>query len=186
MSHNYSKDQMKTNNQIAQQQLAAQQQQLQQYQAYVKQLMSGGGYLPGVKSALTSNAINTLGQGYQGVGQQLNTIAAQRGLAGGGNLPGGGGYLRDYGSMLSAEENQRSQLLNNITAGGQQNIAQAQQGVLQGAGINAGVGSSALGAATNSANSATANSSGILGSILGGAAGVGGALISENPKGIFS
>jgi hypothetical protein len=185
MSHNYSKGQMNTNNQVAQQQLQLQQQQLGQYNDYVKQLLANGGYLPGVKQALTSTAIQQIPGAYQNIAQNLGTAAASRGLAGGGNLPGGGGYLRDYGSLLSAQEQAKANALNQITAQGQQNIAQGESGILQGAGINAGVGSSALGNATNAANSATQNSSGLLGTFLGAAGGVLGNVVNQNPGNIF-
>ena len=177
MSHNYSKTQMDTNNQVSAQQLAMQQQQLAQYNNYLQQITAGGGYLPGVKSALTSQATQNIPQQYQQIARAMQTQAGARGLAGGGNLPGGGQYLNNYGQLLSQEELAKSNALNSITAQGQQNIMGAQQGNLQAAGITSGVGSSALGSATNAANSATQNQGGIMGSLLGAGAGIlGGAL----------
>lgn len=173
---------MNTNNTVAAQQLAQQQQQLQQYNDYVKQLTAGGGYLPGVKSALMSTATQQIPGAYEGIARALQTQAGARGLAGGGNLPGGGGYLANYGQLLSNEQLAKSNALNQITAQGQQNIQQGQQGILQGAGINAGVGSNALGQATTAANQATQNQGGIMGSLIGG---LGSAVINQNPKNIF-
>ena len=176
-----SSNQMDTNNQVAQQQLAQQQAQLNQYNAYVKNLVANGGYNPDVRAALNTNAIQSTAQGYQGVGQALNTNALSRGLAGGGTQPGGGGYLRGYGNLLSSEEQQKSQLLNNVVAGGQQNINAAEGGVLTGAGINSNAGSSALGQATSAANNSTNATTGLVGSIVGGGLGVLGKVLNPIP-----
>lgn len=166
-----SKRQMQINNQIAQQQLAAQQAQLAQYNNYVKQLLAGGGFLPGVKEALTSEAIQGVPQQYNQISRQLETNLASRGVTGGGTQPGSGLLGQGLGALYSAEEQQKSNLLNQIAMQGQQNIAGAEGGVLQGAGINANVGSNALGAATNAANQAN-QQSGLLGTIIGGGLGV--------------
>ena len=171
--------QMQINNQIAQQQLQMQQQYLAKYNDYVSKLLQGGGYLPGVREALTSTAINQVPQAYGNIAKNLQTAAMARGLAGGGNLPGGGGYLAGYGNLLSQEEQAKASLLNNITAGGQQNITGAEMGNLNAAGITSGVGSNALGNATSAANASTQASGGLLGSIIGGGLGVLGQAIGK-------
>ena len=184
MGKHDSSNQMKTNNQVAQQQLASQQQQLAQYQNYVKQLLANGGYLPGVKAALTSTAIQQIPGAYQNIARALQTQALTRGTQGGGAQPGSGLGAAGYGQLLSAEELSKSNSLNQITSQGQNNIAGAESGILQGAGINAGVGSNALGAATNAANASTQASTGLVGSLVGGGLGVLGKLV--NPIGAIS
>jgi hypothetical protein len=166
-----SKQQMATNNAVAAQQLASQQAQLAQYNNYVKQLTAGGGYLPGVKQALDSNAIQSVPLNYQQAASQIMSNLGSRGAAGGGSEPGSGLYGRNLGALYSSEEQNKSNLLNNITAGGQQNISAAEGGVLQGAGINSQAGSNALTGATSAANQAN-QQSGILGTIIGGGLGV--------------
>lgn len=178
MGKHDSSNQMKTDNTVAQQQLALQQKQLQQYNDYVKQLMANGGYLPGVKEALTSTAIQQIPGAYQNIARALQTQALTRGTEGGGGQPGSGLGASGYGQLLSAEELAKSNSLNQITSQGQNNIAGAQAGILQGAGINAGVGSSALGAATNAANTSTNASTGLIGSIVGSGLGVLGKVIN--------
>jgi hypothetical protein len=163
--------QMKINNQIAQQQLALQQEQLAKYNDYVKQILAGGGYLPGVKQALTSEAIQSVPQNYNQVAQQMMTTLGNRGAAGGGSQPGSGLLGRGLGQLYSSEEQTKSNLLNNITAGGQNNIAAAEGGVLNAAGLGTQGFTSALGNATSAANQAN-QSSGLLGTIIGGGLGV--------------
>lgn len=173
-----SKQQMGTNNDVAKQQLAMQQKYLNQYQDYVQQLMKGGGYLPGVKEALNSQAIASVPQQYDQIGRQLATQNLRTGAAGGGTLPGGGGYARNFGNLYSQEEQAKAGLLNNITAGGQQNITGAEGGILNAAGITSNVGSSALGSATSAANQAN-QQSGLLGTIIGGGLGVLGSALGK-------
>jgi hypothetical protein len=167
-----SKTQMATNNAVAAQQLAQQQKQIAQYNDYVNKILAGGGYLPGVKEALVSNAIQSVPQNYNQAAQQLQTVLASRGATGGGDQPGSGLLGRGLGALYSSEEQNKSNLLNNITAGGQNNVTAAEGGVLNAAGINSQTGSNALGAATSAANQAN-QSSGLLGTILG--AGIGAA-----------
>lgn len=164
--------QMKINNQVAAQQLALQQKQLAQYNDYVKQLLANGGYLPGVKSALTSTAIQQIPGAYSNIAKALQTQALTRGTQGGGAEPGSGIGVGGYGQLLSAEELAKSNSLNQITSQGQNNIAGAEGGILQGAGINANVGSNALGSATSAANSSTNASTGIGGALVGGGLGI--------------
>lgn len=163
--------QQKINNQIAAQQFAQQQAYLAKYNDYVQQLIQGGGYLPGVKQALTSEAIQSVPQNYNQVAQQMQTQLGSRGAAGGGNQPGSGLLGRGLGQLYSAEELQKSNLLNNITAGGQQNINAAEGGVLN-AGLGTGqIGANVTGSATSAANQAN-QQSGLLGTIIGGGLGV--------------
>lgn len=176
------KKQMDINNKIAADQLAKQAQYLQAYQDFTKKLLAGGGYLPGVKEALTSTGINQIPQAYAGIAKNLQTAALARGLSGGGALPGGGGYLAGYGNLLSQEEQAKANVLNNITAGGQANINNAEMGNLNAAGITSGVSSNALGNATSAANASTQASSGLLGSIIGGGLGVLGQALGKGGK----
>jgi hypothetical protein len=172
-----SQSQMNTNNAQAQQQFAQQQQYLQNYSNYANQLMQNGGYMPGVKSALNSEAIQSVPQQYNQIAQQLQTNAASRGIAGGGANPGSGLATSGQGALYSAEEQQKSNLLNNITAQGQQNIAGAESGILN-AGLGTGqTGANVLGSATSAANAA--NQPGILGTIIGGGLGVLGNAVSK-------
>lgn len=173
-----SAQQMATNNQVAQQQLALQQQEVSQYNSYIQQLISGGGYLPGVKSALTSQAIQSVPQQYNQIAQQLATSAGSRGISGGGSQPGSGLLTQGLGQLYSAEEQQKSNLLNQITAQGQQNIAQGEGGVLNIAGLGTQGGTSALQSATSAANSAN-QQSGLLGTIIGGGLGVLGSALGK-------
>jgi hypothetical protein len=166
-----SQQQMNINNQQAQQQFAMQQQYLNQYNNYVQQLVQGGGYLPGVRQALTSQAINSVPQNYNQVAQQLQTNAASRGISGGGSQPGSGLATSGLGALYSAEEQQKSNLLNNITAQGQQNVTAGEAGILN-AGMGTGsTGANVLGSATSAANQAN-QQSGLLGTIIGGGLGV--------------
>lgn len=164
--------QMKINNQIAQQQLAIQQAQLAKYNDYVKQILAGGGYLPGVKQALTSEAIQSVPQNYNQIAQQLMTTLGSRGAAGGGTQPGSGLLGRGLGQLFSSEEATKSNLLNQITAGGQQNITAAEGGVLNAAGLGTQGFTSALGSATSAANQANQGSP-IWGALIGAAGAVG-------------
>ena len=59
MSHNYSKTQMDTNNTVAAQQLAMQQQQIQNYNDYLHKLRLEVAILPGIKSGLNSRPHRT-------------------------------------------------------------------------------------------------------------------------------
>lgn len=170
--------QMKINNQIAQSQLQMQQDQLAKYNDFVKQILSGGGYLPGVKQALTSEAINSVPQNYNDIAAQLSTNAASRGIAGGAGQPGSGLLTRGLGALYSSEEQQKSNLLNNITSQGQANIAGAEGGVLNAAGLGTQGFTSALGNATSAANQAN-QQSGLLGTIIGGGLGVLGGALSK-------
>ena len=172
------KQQMKLNNQVAQQQLAMQQKYLAGYQDYVNKILAGGGYMPGVKEALNSQAISSVPQQYNQIAKQLATQNLRTGAAGGGSLPGGGGYARNFGDLYSQEEQTKANLLNQITAGGQQNVAQAEGGVLNAAGITSNVGSSALGSATTSANEANKGSQ-LLNTIVGGGLGVLGSALGK-------
>jgi hypothetical protein len=170
--------QQKINNQIAQQQFAQQQQFLQQYNNYVQQLIQGGGYLPGVKGALTSQAIQSVPANYNQIAQQLQTNAASRGISGGGSQPGSGLATSGLGQLYSAEEQQKSNLLNQITAGGQNNINAAEGGVLN-AGLGTGnTGANVIGSATSAANQAN-QQSGLLGTIIGGGLGVLGSALGK-------
>lgn len=173
-----SKTQMNLNNQVAQNQLAMQQKYLGGYQDYVDKILSGGGYLPGVKEALNSQAISSVPQQYKQIAKQLATQNLRTGAAGGGSLPGGGGYARNFGDLYSQEEQTKANLLNQITAGGQQNVAQAEGGILNAAGITSNTGSSALGGAVSAANEAN-KSSGLLGTIIGGGLGVLGSYVGK-------
>ena len=179
-----SQQQMDTNNQIAKQQFAAQQQYLQQYNNYVNQLVQGGGYLPGVKSALTSEAINSVPQQYNQIAQQLQTNAASRGISGGGSQPGSGLSTAGLGSLYSAEEQQKSNLLNNITSQGQQNVTAGEAGILN-AGLGTGnTGANVIGSATSAANQAN-QQSGVLGTIIGGGLGVLGNLVKSGRQSLM-
>ena len=121
-----------------------------------------------MKAALQSTAQQQIPGAYQDIAKAMNTRALTQGTAGGGANPGSGLALNNYGQLLSQEELAKSNALNQITSQGQNNIFQGQMGNLQAAGITSGVGSNALGSATNAANSATQGSTGILG-VLGGA-----------------
>jgi len=173
-----SKKQTSIDNAIAQQQLQIQKDILNKYQnLFVNPIQAGGGYLPGVKQALVSNAVNSLPQQYNNASRQLLSTLGSRGIAGGGSQPGSGLLGAGLGDLYAQEANQRSQLLNNITAQGQQNIAQAYSGLLGQGSTAAGVGSSALGSATNAAANADQAQSSLWGGIIGGGLGVlGGAL----------
>ena len=177
--------QRKIDNAIASTQLAYQQKVLQQYIDYTNALKAGGGYLPGVKQSLVSTATQQIPGAYQGIARNLQTAALSRGIAGGGNLPGAGNYLNNYGQLLSAEELAKSNALNQITAQGQQNIAGAESGVLQAGNIYANTGSNALSNATSAANASTQASTGLTGALVGGGLGVLGKIIDANPKNVF-
>jgi hypothetical protein len=169
----HSKQQQATNNQVAQQQLAIEKGIIQQYQnQFLAPLQAGGGYLPGVKQALTSEAIQSVPQNYAGASQQLLSTLGSRGAAGGGSQPGSGLLGAGLGQLYASEANQRSNLLNQITAQGQQNLMAGYGGLL-GAGQTAGgVGSSALGSATTAAGNADQASASLWGGIIGGGLGV--------------
>ena len=177
--------QMKINNQVAAQQLALQQKQLAQYNDYLKQILAGGGYLPGVKQALTSTAIQQIPGAYQNIARALQTQALTRGTEGGGAQPGSGLGTAGYGQLLSAEELAKSNALNQITAQGQNNIGAAEGGGLQAAGIYSNAGSNALSNATSAANASTQASTGLTGALVGGGLGVLGKIIDANPKNVF-
>lgn len=165
------KQQMKINNEIAKNQLAMQQKYLAQYQDYVNKILAGGGYMPGVKEALNSEAISSVPANYEQIRRELASKSLRTGSAGGGTLPGGGGVGRGYGELFSAEEGTKARLLNDITAGGQANITAAEGGVLNAAGITSNTGSSVLSSSTSAANEAN-KSSGLLGTVIGGGLGV--------------
>lgn len=168
-----SKQQMATNNQVAQQQLALEQAQIAQYnKQFLNPLISSGGYLPGVKEALQSQAISGLPQQYNMASRQLLSTLGSRGAAGGGSQPGSGLLGAGLGDLYAQEANQRSNLLNQITAQGQQNIAQAEAGGLNAAQIAGGVGSGALSGATTAAGNADQATSSLWGGIIGGGLGV--------------
>ena len=173
------KKQMDINNKVSADQLAYMKAIAQGYLNYQNKLVANGGYSPGVREALTSTAINQIPQAYAGIARNLQTAAAARGLAGGGALPGGGGYLAGYGNLLSQEEQARANALNNITQQGQQNIMSAESGSIPLAGAFGQTGASALGNATSAANASTQASSGLLGSVIGGGLGVLGSFLGK-------
>jgi len=181
-----SKKQTDINNAVAQQQLQIQKDILSKYQTSLLQpLVQGGGYLPGVKEALVSNAIQSVPQQYNSSARQLLSTLGSRGIAGGGSQPGSGLLGAGLGDLYAQEANQRSNLLNQITAGGQQNILGAYSGLLGQGSTAAGVGSSALGSATTAAGNADQATSSLWGGILGGGLGVLGNVIAPGAGGLF-
>ncbi len=166
-----SQQQMDINNNIAKQQFAEQQQYLNDYNNYVQALKTGGGYLPGVKGALDTQAIQSLPTQYAQISKNLMTNLMSRGAAGGGSQPASGLLGQGLGNLYSSEEQQKSNLLAGITSQGQNNITAAEGGLLN-AGLGTGnTGANLIGSATSAANQAN-QQSGLLGTIIGGGLGV--------------
>lgn len=171
--------------QLAQQQLTQQQAQLQRYNDFVNQLSTNGGYMPGVAQALQSQAINQVPTSFAQSAQNLRTSLLARG-GGGGDQPTGGEFMRQFGGLEAAQNSLRANLLQNVTIGGQNNIANAMAGTLQagsqyGQNVNTFTGGSnnALGSQVTSANDISQASGGLMGSLIGAAAGLGGAAIKK-------
>jgi hypothetical protein len=161
-------------NTLAQQQLNLQQQQLGNFNNFLGQLQQGGGFMPGVQSALTSQALNSLPQQYNNLFGQLSNQLVQRGVIGGQNA-GGGQVASQFGSLGSQEAGQQAQLLSQIPILGQQNLTQAQGmglGVASQYGQNVGSfnqGASSAGSSTvSAAGAADQASTGFWGSLFGG------------------
>ena len=160
-------------NQLAQQQLELQQQQIGGYNNFLQQLTAGQGFLPGVQSALTSQALNSLPQQYNNLFGQINNQLVQRGITGGANA-GSGDIARNFGALGAQEAGQQAQLLSQIPILGQQNLMQANQtalgiGSMYGQNVNSfntGA-SSAGGQATSAAQAADQSQTGFWGSLFG-------------------
>lgn len=168
-------------NQLMQQQLAMQQNQLSMVNPSLNAIIQNGGMLPAQQAAMTTQAIQGLGQQYQGLEGQLGQQLAARGVTGGQNA-GGGDIAKGYGSLMSAEAGQQSNLLNNIQLS-------KQQGLFQAMGESLGIGGmygqqatsfggqavNALGVGQQAAGQADQASTGFWGSLMGALGGVGAA-----------
>jgi hypothetical protein len=160
-------------NQLAQQQLQMQQNQISMVNPTLQSIISGGGFLPGVQSALTSQALNSLPQQYNNLYGQLSNQLVQRGVIGGQNA-GGGQVAAQFGSLGAQEAGQQAQLLSQIPIQGQQNVMGALNtalGVSGQYGQNVGAfnqgASSAGSSAVTAANAATQAQTGFWGSLFG-------------------
>lgn len=175
-----SKAQMATNNQIsqnelnlAQQQLAMQQGQINQVNPTLQAIIANGGLLPAQRSALTSIAMNTLPQTYQNLQGQINNQLVQRGMTGG-QFGGSGGVAGSFGALGAAEAQQQAGLLNNIELTAMQNLGGALNTSLgiggmygQNFGTSTGAGMNALQSATSAASATDQAQSGFWGSLFG-------------------
>lgn len=183
-----SQSEMQQANQVSQQQLQLQQQQLQMQQKQLgmvnpslQAIISNGGMLPAQQAAMTTQAMNGLGQQYQNLYGSLSSTLAARGLTGGQNA-GGGGIAASFGALGAQQAGQESQLLNDIQLQkGQQLQGALGMGLGEGsmygsqAGQAGGLGVGALGSAVTAANNADQAQTGFWGSLVGGLAGLGSA-----------
>lgn len=174
---------------IMRSQLAMQQQQLGMVNPSLQAIIANGGMLPAQQAAMTGQAIQGLGQQYQGLYGQLSSALAARGVTGGTNA-GGGDIARQFGSLGATEAGQQSELLNQIQLAkgqGLQNaiglgLGEGQMFGSQALGFG-GQGVNALGLGVTAANNADQAQTGFWGSLVGGLAGLGGAAMQ---KGAFT
>ncbi len=168
-------------NQLMQQQLAMQQGQLNIANPILKQIIAAGGMLPQQQAAMTTQAIQGLGQQYKGLEGQLSQQLQARGITGGG-MAGGGQIAQQFGSLGAMEAGQQSELLNQIQLAKGQGLNQALGTTLGEAGMFGGQATAfggqagqALGVGAQAGQAADQAQTGFWGSLVGGLAGLGGA-----------
>lgn len=162
-----SQAQMQISNQISQQQLNMQQQLFGEVNPTIKNIIAGGGMLPGQESALRAQTINQLPAQYNQLYGNISQQLTARGLTGGQYGAGGGDVARTFGALGSAEAGQAQQ--------GEFNIANMK---MQGLNSALGLGSGSMAAfgnqgvqanstAASAANAADQASTGFWGSLFG-------------------
>lgn len=179
-----------TQNQLAQQQLNMQMGQLNSVNSTLDPMIANGGLAPGVQNAMTSLVMNQLPQTFNQAQGQINNNLVARGITGGQMGAGGGAAAQQYGQLAAMQGALQQQGLSNIQL--------QKQGALMGdLGLKMGVGSqfgqnigtfnqgasNALNSGVTAANNADQASTGLWGSLIGGAAGLGSSAIGRG--GIF-
>jgi hypothetical protein len=172
-------------NQLMQQQLAMQQKQIAMVNPSLQAIINAGGMLPQQEAAMRTQALQGLGQQYQGLEGQLGQQLAAHGVTGG-QMAGGGDIAKGYGSLFSTEAGQQSNLLNQIQLAKGQGLYQAMGEALGIGGMYGNQATSfggqavnALGVGQQAANAADQASTGFWGSLFGGLAGLGSAGIGK-------
>jgi hypothetical protein len=185
---NLADQQLNQQNQLMQQQLANQTTEMGMVNPTLQSIIQNGGMLPAQQAAMTTQAIQGLGQQYQNLQGQLGQQLAARGVTGG-QMAGGGALAQGYGQLGAMEAGQESNLLNQIQL-------QKGQGLQSALGTAAGIGGmygnqalgfgsqagQALGSGVQAAGNADQAQTGFWGSLFGGLAGVGGSALGAAGK----
>lgn len=161
-----SKAQEQISNQIAQQQLQMQQNVMNTVLPTIKNIIAGGGMLPGQESTMNAIALNTTAQNYNNLYGKLGQELTARGVTGG-QEAGGGAIARQFGALGAAEAGQATTALENVQMAKMQGL-QSALGMGGGFGMQYGQqGISANSTAQQAANAADQASTGFWGSLFG-------------------
>lgn len=161
-----SKAQEAISNQIAQQQLNMQQNLMNMVSPTIKNIIAGGGMLPGQEATMNAIALNTTAQNYNNLYGQIGQQLTARGVTGG-QMAGGGDIARQFGSLGAQEAGQATSALENVQMAKMQGL-QSALGMGGGFGMGYGTqGVSANATAQQAAKEADAASTGFWGSLFG-------------------
>lgn len=161
-----SKAQQALENQIAQRQLAMQEQTFNATFPTIQQIIAGRGLLPQEEAALNAHLINSLPQTYNNLYGQIGQQLTARGVTGGQNA-GGGDIARTFGSLGASEAGQAQQGLFDIAQLKQQGLGAALGLGTTQMGQTGSTAANILGSASQSAKAADEASSGFWGSLFG-------------------
>lgn len=161
-----SQAQMNISNQIAQQQLGMQQNVMNTVLPTIKNIIAGGGMLPGQEQTMNAIALNTLPQQYQNLYGQLGQELVARGVTGGNNA-GGGQIASQFGSLGAQEASTATQALEGVQMAKMSGLQNA-LGMGGGFGMQYGTqGTTANSTAQQAAGQADQASTGFWGSLFG-------------------
>ncbi len=173
-------------NQLTQQQLNMQMGQLASVNKTLDPMIANGGLAPGVESAMNSQVMNNIPAQFRGVQGNINNNLVARGITGGQMGAGGGDVARQFGQLGAMQAAMQQQGLTDVQLQ-KQNALMGDLGLKMGVGqqfgqnvggFNQGA-SSALGQGVTAANNADQASTGLWGSLIGGAAGLGSAYLGR-------
>lgn len=161
-----SKAQEAISNQIAQQQLNMQQNLMNMVSPTIKNIIAGGGMLPGQEATMNAIALNTTAQNYNNLYGKLGQELTARGVTGG-QMAGGGDIARQFGALGAQEAGTATQALEGVQTAKMQGLESA-LGMGGGFGMQYGnQGISANSTAQGAAKAADDASTGFWGSLFG-------------------
>ncbi len=171
---------------LMQQALGAQNMQLGAVNKVLDPMIANGGLAPGVESAMNSQVMNNIPAQFRGVQGNINNNLVARGITGGQMGAGGGAVARQFGQLGAMQAAMQQQGLTDVQL-------QKQNALMGDLGLKMGVGGQyggqvggfnqgslgALGQGVTAANNADQASTGLWGSLIGGAAGLGSAYLGR-------
>ena len=167
-----SKSEQQAADSMRQQELNMMQTQMGMINPSLQAIIGAGGMLPQQEAAMRSLAMNNLGEGFRQATGNVNQAMVARGMTGGENA-GAGGVASGYGALQAAMSGNTLNALENVQ------LAKG-QGLMQAMGLSAGLAgqfnqgaNSALNSGVTAAHNVDQASTGLWGSLLGGALGLG-------------